>query len=387
MKHIKKIVAIVLLCVCVVIYAVFFNADEEDIFITTHVLKGDIVKNVNAVGKVYAKNSVDLGAQVSGQITKIYVKVGDLVKKGDLIAKIDDVKQKNKIDDIKASLNINKAKLATAQVTLDIAQDKFDREKNLFSLKASSKDNLQNAKNALWIAKSNLIETQERIKQIEISLLSAKSDLQYTEITASMDGTIVSLPVKEGQTLNINQNTPIIAQIADLSQMEIRVEIPESDINLIKLGQKAIFKTISQENGEFVGVIDSIDLVNTNYVEQSANQSRQNNDPVYYYAKIYVKNDKNLLKTAMTTEVSVVINEKKDVLMLPSVAIKSDENGTFVLLKGEKNDTHKKYIKVGLNDGINSEILSDLDPNSVIVTEHLSKQDLKNSMNEAIIGI
>lgn len=381
MKKIKKIIIlIVLICVCALVYALFSNDDESDKFITTSVQKGDITKSVNAVGKIYAKNSVDLGAQVSGQVTKIYVKVGDKVKKGDLIAKIDDIKQKNKIEDIKASLNIQKAKLEAAQVGLDIALDKFAREQKLFLLKASSKDNLQNAKNALWIAKSRLNEIKEQIKQIEISLLSAKNDLQYTEITASMDGVVVSLLVKEGQTLNINQNTPLIAQIADLSQMEIRVEIPESDINQVKVGQKAIFKTISQENGEFESIIDSIDLVNTSYTEQNANRS--NTEPVYYYAKIYVKNDTNILKIAMTVEVSIIISQKKDILMLPSVAIKSDKNGKFVLIKGDKNAIEKKYIQIGLNDGINCEIISNLDPNSQIITEHLSKQDLANLINE-----
>lgn len=385
-KTIKYIILFaILIAVGYGIYAKFIKKEEKIEFITTNVKRGDIVKSVEATGKIYPKDSVDLGAQVSGQIKKLYVEIGDIVKKGDMIAEIDDIKQKNKIDDLKASLSIFKAKLNSANIAKEVAENKYKRELDLYKANATSKENLEKTKDELSLAKASLTEIQEQIKQTEISLYTAQTDLGYTKIVSSLDGVVISIPVKEGQTVNATQTTPTIAKIANLNTLEVRVEVPEGDINSVKIGQKVKFGTLGDINLDYNATISSIDPADKTYSDESSSSLKSgssstssSNSAVYYYAKYYIENDNNYFKIGMTIENSIIINNAKNVLMVPSITIKNDENSHFVLLKDEQNDVKKVGVEVGLSDGINTQILSGLKEGDEVITNKLSAKELEN---------
>lgn len=384
-KTIKYIILFaILIAVGYGIYAKFIKKEEKIEFITTNVKRGDIVKSVEATGKIYPKDSVDLGAQVSGQIKKLYVEIGDIVKKGDMIAEIDDIKQKNKIDDLKASLNIYKAKLNSANIAKEVAENKYKRELDLYKANATSKENLEKTKDELSLAKASLTEIQEQIKQTEISLYTAQTDLGYTKIVSSLDGVVISIPVKEGQTVNATQTTPTIAKIANLNTLEVRVEVPEGDINSVKIGQKVKFGTLGDINLDYNATISSIDPADKTYSDENSDikgssaSANSSNAAVYYYAKYYIENDNNYFKIGMTIENSIIINNAKNVLMVPSITIKNDENSHFVLLKDEQNDVKKVGVEVGLSDGINTQIISGLKEGDEVITNKLSAKELEN---------
>lgn len=339
-------------------------------FITTTLKTGDLESSVIATGEVYAQDLVDVGAQVGGQIKKLYVKLGDRVKEGDLIAQIDSVRQENDIAKQKAGLAIYEANLASAKIVAQNADIKYKREQNLYSKNATSKESVESAKNDAALQKANVEVIKAQIEQTKIELDTAMTNLGYTKITAPLDGVIVSVPVEEGKTLNANQTTPTIVKIADLSKMEIRLEITEGDISKIKEGMEVKYNILSDIDNIKSGVISSIDpaiksLSDGNY-DKSATSSASANEAVYFYAKVLVDNGDNFLKIGMTTENSIIISSVKDAKFIPTSAIKRDKGGNFVLVQNGLKE-EKKYIKIGVSDNFNTQILSGLDDKDKVI--------------------
>lgn len=256
----KKIVLIILIAILgsVGAYFIFFNNDEKISYLTQKIQKKDISQTIEAVGKVYAKDQVDVGAQVSGQIIKLYVDVGTHVKQGDLIAQIDKDKQQNDLDITKAQLESAKANLESKKVALEIANKQYQREQKLYAAKASSLENLETQKNNYYTLKANVAELNAQVVQLEITLKNAQKDLGYTTITAPMDGVVINVAVDEGQTVNANQNTPTIVRIANLDEMEVRMEIAEADVSKIKVGTELDFSLLNDPQKTYHAKIASI---------------------------------------------------------------------------------------------------------------------------------
>lgn len=193
------------------------NGKQNTTYLTEEVTRGDIEKTVVATGSIESINEVDVGAQVSGKITKLYVKLGQEVKKGDLLAEIDSSTQLNTLNTRKAALASYQAQLKAKQTSLDVAQSAYDRQAKLYKQQATSLDNLNTAKNTLDGAKADVDVIEASIKQAEIEVNTAETNLCYTQITSPIDGTVISMPISEGQTVNANQTTPTIVKVADLS--------------------------------------------------------------------------------------------------------------------------------------------------------------------------
>ena len=231
-KNNKKLCLFLIVLVLVTIFFELHENDDEVSYITEPVKRQNVQKVVNATGEVRAIQLVTVGAQVSGKIEHLYVSIGQNVKKGDLIAEIDSTTQQNEVDINKTKLESYKAQLKAAEVSLNVTEKQYKRTQTLKKRKAASDEDLENAQDAYETAKAKVIELQSSVKETEISLSTAETNLGYTKITAPLDGTIVSVPVKEGQTVNAAMDTPAIVQIADLSQMEI-LDVIHSNIKEI----------------------------------------------------------------------------------------------------------------------------------------------------------
>lgn len=367
-------ILVILVLACLVFY--FFNKDQKDIYITAKPINGDLSVTVIASGEVMAQDLVTVGAEVSGQIEKLYVSLGDSVKKGDLIAKIDSEKQQNELDKVLMQLKIYRANLEQKKIAFEIAKKRFEREEKLYKAKATSLQSLEDSKNALSLSRANLTEIEARIKQANIDLDIAKKNLSYTNIVSPLDGVIVSLPVKEGQTLNAMQIAPKIAEVADLSKMEINLEISEADIPKIALGMEVVYKILAFNDESKKSSISSIDpALSTLSNGVYSSQNRGSNSAVYYYAKAKIDNSDGLLKIGMTTENSIIINQSKNTLYIPTSAIFKEGNATFVkVLKNGK--ATKKEIKVGIANSINSEILQGLSSDDEVIITSSSPSKL-----------
>lgn len=367
-------ILVILVLACLVFY--FFNKEQKDIYITAKPINGDLSVTVIASGEVMAQDLVTVGAEVSGQIEKLYVSLGDSVKKGDLIAKIDSEKQQNELDKVLMQLKIYRANLEQKKIAFEIAKKRFEREEKLYKAKATSLQSLEDSKNALSLSRTNLTEIEARIEQANIDLDIAKKNLSYTNIVSPLDGVIVSLPVKEGQTLNAMQIAPKIAEVADLSKMEINLEISEADIPKIALGMEVVYKILAFNDESKKSSISSIDpALSTLSNGVYSSQNRGSNSAVYYYAKAKVDNSDGLLKIGMTTENSIIINQSKNTLYIPTSAIFKEGNATFVkVLKNGK--ATKKEIKVGIANSINSEILQGLSSDDEVIITSSSPSKL-----------
>ncbi|WP_149711510.1 efflux RND transporter periplasmic adaptor subunit [Campylobacter concisus] len=368
------------------VYDKFFKVKEEEVeFITKKAKKGSFSKKVDATGEIFATELIDVGAQVSGQIKKLYVKLGDQVKKGDMIASIDSSTQQNSIDNKEAQLAIYKAQLESAKVALNIAKTQFDRENALFAKNATSKQEFESAKNTYSANSAKIKELEAQIKQTNIELSTAKINLGYTKITAPRDGTVVSVQVEEGQTVNANQTTPTIVNIADLSHVKMKMQIAEGDITKIKVGTPVEYSILSEPTKKFQTTVSSIDpglttLSDGSYGSSSSSKSSyssssSSSSAVYYYAQSIVDNKDGILRIGMTTQNELLIANVEDAIIVPSIGIKKDENGTFVyVLKDGK--AVKTAVKTGIKDNLDTQIISGINEGDEIITSQGSSSEI-----------
>ncbi|EAI8628839.1 efflux RND transporter periplasmic adaptor subunit [Campylobacter lari] len=370
----KKIIylSIFLIILIIGVYFYFFANKEEYNYLTYEVKKQDITQSIEAIGEVYAKTQVDVGAQVSGQITKLYVKLGDRVNEGDLIAQIDKDKQQNDLDITKARLESAKANLESKKIALDIATKQYQREQKLYAKKATSLENLENLKNTFYALRANVADLKAQTTQLEISLKNAQKDLAYTTITAPSKGEIINVAVEEGQTVNANQNTPSIVRLADLSEMEIRMQIAEADINKISVGKKVKFSILNEPDKKYEATISSIDPANTTISDATSNTNLNSNSStsasaVHYYARVFVKNDNNFLRIGMSTENEIAIKTENNTLVIPTLAIKSDISGYYVEILKANNISVKTPVKLGIKDSLNTQILDGINEGDLVI--------------------
>lgn len=381
----KTLIIVIVLCVgAVALYVGFFKKDDKAQLATQSIVRMNIDQSIEAVGEVYAKEQVDVGAQVSGQITKLYVQIGDKVKAGDLIAQIDKDKQQNDLDITKAQLASTKANLESKKVALEIASSQYQREQKLYSNKATSLENLETLKNNFYGLKASVADLNAQVVQLEITLKNAEKDLGYTTITAPMDGIIINVAVDEGQTVNANQSTPTIVKIANLDEMEIRMEIAEADVSKIKVGTAVKFSILNDPEKKYEAKISSIDPANTTTSDAKSNSSNSSTSSsstsaIYYYAKVFVKNRDNFLRIGMSVENSIVIKSAPNALAVPTYAIKNDKGGYFVeLLRG--GQIIKSYVKIGIKDSINTQILDGVSENDLLVLSSSAKTGKSSGM-------
>ncbi|WP_298962403.1 efflux RND transporter periplasmic adaptor subunit [uncultured Campylobacter sp.] len=367
-KTLKFIGSIVLIFIAIYfLYGKFFKQEEAPKALTTRLEKGDIRGTVTAAGEVYARDLVDVGAQVSGQIKKLYVKVGDKVQKGDMIAQIDSVTQENEIAQQKAQLLIHEANLASAKIAAANAKTQYNRELELYKRNAASKEAVENAKNSAALKEAEQKQIEAQIEQTKLQLSTAETNFGYTKITAPISGTIVSMPVEEGKTVNSNQTTPTIVKIADLSKMEIKMQIAEGDISKVKVGMDVEYSILSDLDNIKKAKIYKIDpglttLSDGTYDKTSSgsSSSSSSDSAIYFYAKMLVDNENDFLKIGMTTENNIIVSEANNTSYLPTSVIKRDRGGDYVTVLNGK-EPEQRYVKTGVSDDLNTEILSGLD--------------------------
>ena len=356
---------------------VYFGDEEKVAYITDSIRRQDIEKVVNATGEVRASNLVTVGAQVSGKIEKLYVDVGQEIKKGDLIAEIDSTTQQNEVDINKAKLNSYQAQLKAAQTSLKVAEKQYKRMQSLKKSNAASSEDLENAEDAFESSKAKVTELESSVKETEISLSTAETNLGYTKITAPLDGTIVSVPVKEGQTINAAMDTPTIVQVADLSQMEILIEISEGDIGNIKPGVKVTYSILADLSKVYETTLKSVDPGLTLLTDGEYTEVVDDGEAIYYYGRLRVPNDDGRLRIGMTTQNVIYVERAENVLSVPVTAVKTNANGKYVEVL-TKNGVVQKSIETGVSDGLNMEVKTGVDEGDEVIIAKMSAAEISD---------
>jgi len=376
------------------VYNGYFKEEEKIEYITQKAQKGTFSKRVDATGEIFATELIDVGAQVSGQIKKLYVKLGDRVKKGDMIAEIDSSTQQNSVDNKRAQLQIYEAKLASAKVALEISKTRFEREKALFAKNATSKQEFETAKNTHAANEASLKEITAQINQTKIELNTAQINLGYTKITAPSDGIVVSVQVEEGQTVNSNQTTPTIVNIADLSKVKLKMQIAEGDVTKIKVGTPVEYTILSEPEMKFKTAVSSIDpgltkLSDGTYSSSSSKTSTSSSSTasaVYYYAQSIVDNKEGILRIGMTTQNTLLVSEVKDAVSVPTIAIKRQGDKKFISVL-KNGVAHKVEVKTGITNDMSTQIISGINEGDDVITSQSSSAEIAQMVEKENRGI
>ena len=362
------------------------NSKQETTYLTESVTRGNVEKTVVASGSVESVNEVDVGAQASGKITKLYVKLGQEIKKGEMIADIDSTTQINTLNTKKAALVSYQAQLKAKKTAYDVALSSYNRLSKLYTQKATSLDSVNAAKSTLDNAKAEMEAIEANIKQAEIEVNTAETNVGYTKITAPLDGTVIAVPVSEGQTVNANQTTPTIVTIADLSKMKIKPEISEGDITKVKAGQEVSFTILSDSQTLYHSVIDSVDPANTTTSDSSSTSSSTSSSnssttsAIYYYANVLIDNPNRTLRIGMTTENNIKIANAKDVLLVSNMAIQKRDGKSFVNVLNDKNQPEQREVETGVQNDFQTEIKSGLNEGEKVIVSQVANGEQVGSM-------
>jgi len=338
----------------------FFGGSGEDVasFRTQPVIKGDLEKTVTALAQIRPKTFVDVGTQVSGQLRKVTVEIGDTVKKGQLIAQIDPTVYQTRVLADRAKIDNLKAQLEQARAQLVLDQAREERARSLFATNATSKDSFELATANLKINQAKISSFEAQIKEMEATLAGDEANLNYTQIYAPQDGVIVDQIAFEGQTLNANQTAPIIARIADLDLMTVWSQVAEADVPRITVGMPVYFTTLGMPDKRYVAA-----------VRQVLPTPQTVNDVILYNVLIDVPNKERELMTNMTAQVFFVLGSVKDALLIPTAALRPSqrEKGGFTVRVLEGGNIRVKRVTVGLQDRNLSEIKDGLKEGELVV--------------------
>ena len=337
-------------------------------YITAEVKKGDIAQTVLASGSIQPFKSVKVGAQVSGEISALSVKIGDKVKTGDPIAEIDASTQQNTRDSAAATLASSKAALTAAQAKLREAQQNFNRQQEMVKKGAAARESLDAAQATLKSAQSAVDQAKADIRKSQLELDNAGLRLGYTSVTAPMDGVVISVAVEKGQTVNAVQDSPTLATIAQTKTMTVEAEIAEADVGELKPGMNAYFTLLGSDKTRYEGKLKSIDPAPLATSKNTTTATAGSSDTaVYYYGKMDVPNPDGKLRIGMTANMVIAVEEAKGVLTIPMTALQTNAQGedeVQVMIGGKPQP---RTVKLGINDGVNTEIKEGLKEGEEVV--------------------
>jgi len=331
--------------------------------------RGNIESSVLAIGMLQASKLVSVGSQVSGQVLNLPVPLGGHVNKGDLIAEIDNLTQKNDLETAKASLTITNAEYKAKQAQINQAQKAFNRQKAMFKENASSKEDYEIAEADLAVYKAELDQLKAEKIQNQLSIESAELDLGYTTIKAPMEGVVVYNSVEVGQTVNANQTTPTLVELADLSKMTIKAQISEADVINVKPGQAVYFTILGQPNKRYEAKLRAIEPGPTSMDGDDSDMESSDSDAIYYNGLFEVDNPEGVLRIGMTAQVSIILSEAKDVLLVPSQVIQkhSGRSVRYQVPVLENDKVIHKKVEVGISNNVYTEITDGLTEDDQIV--------------------
>lgn len=324
-KPMKLIIAVVIVIAVALAAWYFFKPKQEKAqFITAEVTTGDIENSVLATGILEATKMVSVGAQVSGQVKKMYVELGEEVKQGQLIAQIDSIRQDNEVKNSEASIKNQQAQLAVKIANLAKVEAEYNRQKAMYAQDATSQAELQSALASFKTAQADIEAINAQIEQSRLTLSTARENLGYTQIVAPMDGTVVAIVTEEGQTVNANQSAPTIVKLAKLTSMTIKAEISEADVMKVQEGQSVYFTTLGNSDKKLYASLRQVEpapkSINT---ETNNSTSSSSSTAVYYNALFDVPNEDGKLRIDMTAQVYIILDEAKNVLTIPAAAVQT----------------------------------------------------------------
>jgi membrane fusion protein, macrolide-specific efflux system len=364
-------------------------AQQVKTVLTTDVVKRGHIENVVLTnGVLYPSKLVNVGAQVSGLVDKMNVKVGDQIKQGELIAQINNLTQQNALKEAQALLKSIHAQYRAKQAEIKLAKAELNRKKKMLADEATSLSEYDTAVSTLAVYQAELDQLGAEKEQAIVTVDNAKLNLGYTTITSPIDGTVIYVSVEAGQTVNNNQGTPSIIELAQLDVMTIKAQVSEADIINIGKNQDAYFTILGSTDKKYHGVLRAIEPGPTLLSGDDSTLIIGDDEAIYYNALFDVENPDNRLRFGMTAQVSIVLDSAENALLVPSqilVEQPGEANSYQVPIKHRDQVEYRK-VTVGINNKVYAQILSGLNEGDEIVVGRSSGNEATSSGAASVFG-
>ncbi|WP_025516944.1 macrolide transporter subunit MacA [Bordetella trematum] len=368
--------ALALLAAVLLIKWLFFPAAPAPTYVTTAVKRADMEDSVLASGTLEAVRQVSVGAQVSGQLKSLKVALGDTVHQNQLVAEIDDMTQQNDLRNAQAVLDARRAELRARQATLRQAEQAYARERRMLAAQASSREAFDNAEATLLVTRAEIGALQAQIAQAEIEVDKARVNLGYTRILSPMDGMVVAVVTKEGQTVNSIQSAPTIIKVAQMDTMTVKAQISEADVTRVRPGQKVYFTILAEPDARHYGTLRAVEPApdsiqrDENTAALSGSNSASNSAAVYYNGLFDVPNPDGVLRISMTAQVFIVLGEASQVLQIPSSALGAPAgDGRYtVRVVSADGKVESREVSIGMNNNVMAQVLEGLQEGEQVIS-------------------
>lgn len=363
-------------------YYVWSTREAEIQYKTVPVVRADLMSTIQATGTLNPVETVDVGTQISGTIKELFFDYNSVVKEGQLIALMDSATQEAEVAQARASLQSAEADVLDAEAALDVAAKDLARTKALAERDLIAKADVD-ADVSTWLrAKATLAASKAKVTEYQAALDKTLTNLGYTKIYSPVDGVVVSKSVEEGQTVAASYQTPSIAEIArDLTQMQVEVNVDEADIGGVNDGQSAVFTVDAYPTLTFNGEVTQVRLSPT-----------EEDNVVTYTVIVKVQNPDGKLLPGMTANVSLILENRDNVLVVPNSAFRFKPTVAGAQVEvgppgpgGPKQniaavtkpavytlDKKKQPVKIevekGITDGEHTEIISGIDEGASVIT-------------------
>lgn len=378
-KYFKYV--LILLIIFGIGYYYSTKKNSGDVYVTKDLEKGEITEKITASGIINPISTVNIGTQVSGTISEIFVDYNSIVTKNQLLAQIDPALFEATVAQRQAALDIARAQLEVTKNDITYYQKHLNRIKKLNTSQYSADKELESAQRDYGNALAQKTLQEAQIKQAEAALNSALIDLNYSKIVSPVDGIVVSKEVEVGQTVAASFQTPTLFNVAeDLTKMQIETSVIEADIAKVNEGQTVEFNVDAYPDDTFYGI-----------VTQVRNEAIAVSNVVTYEVIIEIDNKDLKLRPGMTANVEIITAEKQDVLLAPNQALRFYmDDGTSGSPKRYKNKgiwvmrngiPQRVDVTTGVSDDNNTEVISkDLQVGDKVITEKSTVEKNQQAM-------
>lgn len=330
------------------------TSEPESAPMTEEISRGDIEKTVLATGILKPALQVSVGAQVNGQLQKLYVKQGDRVSRGQLLAEIDPTLQQNALRKSEAALQSAEAQKQVTQATLRQYQQELTRQRRLDRDRAGVKSELEKAQAQVQTQLAQLKVNEAQIIQAQMELETARANLGFTRIVAPIDGEVLGIVTKEGQTIVSSQTVPTILVLADVDTMTVHTRISETDILKVRIGQPLWFYVVADPKRRYDSVMGAIQEAPSDALQDDNPLMAANNQQpsaVYYNGVFAIANPDRLLRTSMTAQVFIITEQAKNALRVPVAAFGAQQGADrYQVQVMNGTQIEPRWIRIGLND-------------------------------------
>jgi len=337
-------------------YTMYFlwqkSQEKPVVFETTQAFETNIVKKTTATGSVKPRKEIEIKPKVSGIIDEIFVEEGQILKKGDLIARVEIIPNM-------VNLNNAESRVEQARIQVEFATTVYDRQKELFDKGVIALAEFQETETNYKNAQEELKSAQENLELIRDGQTSNSTKSTNTLITSTIEGMVLEIPVEEGNSV-IESNTfndgTTIATVADMGEMIFEGKIDESEVGKIKEGMPLILTIGAIEDVEFAAELEHI-----------SPKGVEENGAVQFEirAKVNLRDD-YFIRAGYSANAAIVLDRRDSVLAISESLLQFDKDTSYVEVETEPQVFEKRYVQTGLSDGINIEVLDGISAEDLI---------------------